>query len=342
MLSKILKTVGAVVIAVLVYTYVWYSEVGALQGLTDSIQQMAIFVCITLVCAYSIFWINYWFRSRQIQATGSMVLLVVCLLSLLVTAALFATAFSVLQRFDVNLFPLSAGSPYGAELLIKIGLLMFVVVVAYNVGYFVLFAYNEYGTSKIKQATRDRQLLEAQLALLRAQLSPHYLFNCLNTISSLLHKDTKQAELFIRRLAQTFQYIFKNQNMTLVPVKSEMAFVEAYYYLLQVRFEGQIQLHVSLDKPILNCRIPPLSLQLLVENAVKHNRPTLANPLKIEISGTGSGYISVVNNIHKQSAPVESFKIGLDNLKERYRFLTRSQVKTKQSHQFKVEIPVMH
>lgn len=341
MLFKALKLLCTIIITILLYLYIWYSEQGELPGVQVVYQQMFLFIITGVAAGQGVFWLNRLFRKTNIRTTSSVVLLVVSVLSLLLTVSLFALMFVVSQQVNFYYFPIQTSHYYYPELLIKVGLLLFVVVVAYNVVYFVLFAYNEYGTSKVRQAVNDRQLLEAQLDLLRAQLSPHYLFNCLNTISSLLLKGSTQAELFIRQLALTFQYIFKKQNETLVLVHEEVVFVKAYYYLLQVRFDGQVQLNLQLDQATLQGHIPPLSLQLLVENAVKHNRPTKNEPLIISISQQHAGYIAVTNNIQLAAVPPESFRIGLENLKMRYSYLTSQQVKTTKDNNFQVEIPVL-
>ena len=157
------------------------------------------------------------------------------------------------------------------EELWKLSILFTIVIFVYEIFYGWFFSYRYYAVTQVEQLRGERWQLELQFESLKSQISPHYLFNCLNTISSLLYKDSHMAEEFIRRMADTFRYVLSNQKQKLVSLREEVEFVKAYYYLLQVRYENHLRLEINLPKNLLETRIPPMALQMLVENAVKHN-----------------------------------------------------------------------
>jgi LytS/YehU family sensor histidine kinase len=176
---------------------------------------------------------------------------------------------------------------------------------------------------------------------LKSQISPHYLFNSLNTISSLIFKDTQSAEQFIRRLAQTYQYILSTQNKSYVLLKDEVEFVQSYYYLLRIRFQQQLTVDINLPSGIMNSKIPPLTLQMLVENAVKHNNMSNDKKLFIYITAQDNTYVKVMNTKTGNQFNVSSFKVGLENIRKRYQFFTEKQIEVKDDEKFVVSLPVI-
>jgi LytS/YehU family sensor histidine kinase len=193
----------------------------------------------------------------------------------------------------------------------------------------------------VDELKSNRLQLELQFESLKSQISPHYLFNCLNTISSLLFKDSKLAEEFIRRMAETFRYVVSNQKQQLVLLQEEIDFVRSYCFLLQVRFEQHLHLEINLPKSLMATKIPPLALQMLVENAVKHNQISKENALMVYISAIDNTYISVTNTKTKAINPAQSFKVGLDNIKQRYQFFTEEKVAVRDDEKFTVLLPVL-
>jgi len=183
--------------------------------------------------------------------------------------------------------------------------------------------------------------LELQFEALKSQLSPHYLFNCLNTISSLVHRDPKLTESFIRRLAQTYQYILNTKNRKLVKLAEEIEFVKAYNYLLRVRFEEALKINIDLPEELLASDVPPLTLQILVENAVKHNVISEESPLEISIKADPQT-VTVSNNLTRRADVENSFKVGLENIKKRYEFFTEIPVRVVNNELFEVQLPVLN
>ncbi len=224
---------------------------------------------------------------------------------------------------------------------LKLAILIVVGVIVYNIIYLALFSYNQYAVVQIKNAKSERKQLQLQFDALKSQLSPHYLFNSLNTISSLIFKDPNLAEDFIRRLAETYQYILSNNQKKYVSLNEEVEFVKSYYYLLKVRFENNLQIEINLPQNIMHSKMPPLTLQMLVENAVKHNIITNDQPLSIYIHAIDNTDIRVTNTKTATPSDVSSFQVGLENIKKRYRYFTPKKIKVDDSKKFTVQLPVI-
>ena len=149
--------------------------------------------------------------------------------------------------------------------LLKMAVLLFCVVLVYNIVYFAFYSYQQYVRGQLLTSQISRRQTGLQLAALKSQLSPHFLFNCLNALSSLISKDIESAEKFIRSLARSYNYPLKTYQNTLVKVSEEMEFVQSYYFLMKTRFKEQITLISDIPQSVLDTRIPPLTLQMLVE-----------------------------------------------------------------------------
>lgn len=223
----------------------------------------------------------------------------------------------------------------------KFFILIAVSVFIYKVIYTILFSYRQYAVTQIETVQNERKQLELQFEALKSQLSPHYLFNSLNTISSLIYNDPQTAEQFIRRLALTYQYILSTQQKKYVTLSEELDFVQSYYYLLRIRFQQSLTLEVNLPKSIMTSPIPPLTLQLLVENAVKHNTITPEKPLLIYISAVDNTQLKVTNTKNESIQSSASFRIGIENIRKRYEFFTAKKVEVRDDEKFMVSLPVL-
>lgn len=226
-------------------------------------------------------------------------------------------------------------------IIIKVMILVFILVLMYDTIYFALYSYHHYAKVHIATVQQERRQLELQFEALKSQLSPHFLFNSLNTISSLVYEDHTRAESFIRRMAKAYQYTLKSYTRRWVTLKEEVEFAKSFYFLLETRFANHFELTIDLPEKLLQTRIPPLTLQLLIENAVKHNQVDKEHRLQVDIKLDSKGWISVKNN--KTVAPPKrtSFRIGLNNIRERYDLLTHREIQVLDSNQFEVKIPVI-
>lgn len=187
----------------------------------------------------------------------------------------------------------------------------------------------------------DKELSQAELQVLNNEMDPHFIFNSLNTLNHLILNQPEQAHRFNNRLAQVYKYFLLNKNKELIPLQDEMEFIEDYFYLLQIRHDNKLQLQTSLDDRSNKIMIPPFSLQILVENAIKHNEFTEANPLYIKVS-VNDHYVQVSNNIKPKLYAVNSTGIGLKNLSSRYKLLLKKDIMIATSHEkFIVKLPLI-
>lgn len=226
------------------------------------------------------------------------------------------------------------------EIHVKLGIILLLITLIYNVIYFAVYSYYQFSSAQLQFVENERKQMALQLDALRSQLSPHFLFNCLNTISSLLYKDLKKAEDFIRQLATTYQFTLDTQKKPIIPLEKELDFVRAYKYLLNVRFENLVQIKIELTDRDMETVIPPMTIQLLVENAVKHNVISRDNQLRITISSVGH-WLVISNNKTKKPAKTTSFRIGLENIKNRYLLLNKRDIKVKDEEEFSIWLPLL-
>ncbi len=184
------------------------------------------------------------------------------------------------------------------------------------------------------------QNLIFQNETLKGQVNPHFLFNSLNTLSSLVNTETDIANSFINKLSSIYRYILDNSSKVKVPLTNEIEFVRDYYYLHQIRNEGKIFMTIYVPDDS-GFQIMPVSLQLLIENAIKHNMASFEKPLRIDVYIEGQNIV-VKNNIQKMATQISSTKIGLKNLNERVRLITGKEIIVEESvSDFIVKVPLL-
>jgi hypothetical protein len=191
---------------------------------------------------------------------------------------------------------------------------------------------------------REQKLREENLVFqnetLKSQVNPHFLFNSLNTVSSLIHSKPDKAEEFINNLSSVYRYILENGQKDKVPLQSELDLINRYFELHRVRDEEKILLSIDYSNAE-NYQILPVSLQILLENAIKHNIATRENPLEISIYFEGQ-HIIVKNNLQKKASQLKSTGIGLKNLAERVRLITGKDLITEETNDlFIVKMPLL-
>lgn len=186
----------------------------------------------------------------------------------------------------------------------------------------------------------EKQSIVAQYELLKSQISPHFLFNAFNTLSALIEIDTKKASAYVDQLAVLFRKVLAYKDLDLIPLSEEMELVNAYVFLQQQRFEKRLHVAVSIDEAAKQQMVIPMSIQFLVENAVKHNVISQSKPLNIQIIAE-NGQITVSNNLQPKSSPEPSSGFGLSALSSRYRQQFNSDIIIHQSPtQFVVTLPL--
>lgn len=184
-----------------------------------------------------------------------------------------------------------------------------------------------YLLEKFKESLAEKELVE-QMGLqhefekLKEQVNPHFLFNCFNTLSSLIQEDRKEAECFLDELSKVYRYLLKNNEDDMTTVEKEVNFIHSYYGLLKTRYGEALQMQVDIDSRYYPFLLPSLSLQLLVENAVKHNIVSRQQPLRLEIFAVGGNKLIVNNNLQRK--PVShgaTTRIGLKNISSKYQLM---------------------
>lgn len=168
----------------------------------------------------------------------------------------------------------------------------------------------------------EKSFALAQFESLKNQVNPHFLFNSLNVLSSLVHIDANLSEKFIDQLARSYRYLLEQRDNELVLLKTEIDFVNSFTFLLKIRFEEKLKVRINLDASVMSMYIAPLTLQLLIENAVKHNVISSESPLVIEIYNEEDHYLVVKNNLQLRQQQLPSTGVGINNIKERYKKLT--------------------
>lgn len=204
----------------------------------------------------------------------------------------------------------------------------------------LFFFYVQWSEALKREQKLTQEKLIFQYETLKSQVNPHFLFNSLNSLLSLVRKDPELSENYIQKLSTIYRYILENDNKELVSLSAEIEFVRNYFYLQKIRDEEKIELKIELNGNE-NVEILPVSLQLLVENALKHNSATRKQPLEIVIHFEGLDKIVVRNNLQKKTQLNGSSKIGLKNLKERSRLILNRNIEILETaDEFVVKIPV--
>jgi hypothetical protein len=197
----------------------------------------------------------------------------------------------------------------------------------------------ELDTKIVDQLDKERSL--AELQALTNEMDPHFLFNSLNALNHLIVNEPSLAHAFNNKLAQVYKYFLINKNKELIPLRDELEFIENYVYLLRIRHDDKLHLHTILSSQTQQVMIPPCSLQVLVENAIKHNEFTEEIPLHIKVSAN-ENFLYVSNNFKPKSYAVNSTGIGLKNLNARYRILFRKDIRIERTREnFTVKLPLI-
>ena len=218
-------------------------------------------------------------------------------------------------------------------------MIAFIITLAFHVLYF----YKALQDSKLKEKTFESESNSAKFDALKNQLDPHFLFNSLNVLSALIDEDTEKAQDFTIGLSQVYRYVLDQKNKDLVSLVDEIKFAKTYLNLLKMRFEDSIKVDIEENVNKIKAKVIPLSLQLLLENAIKHNRISEKNPLKIEIY-VESDMLVIENNYQPKvaSSAQDRNGIGLDNIKSRYKLFTDKKcIVQKTENKFTVKLPLV-
>ncbi|MCB2220427.1 MAG: histidine kinase [Bacteroidetes bacterium] len=183
----------------------------------------------------------------------------------------------------------------------------------------------------------------SQFETLKSQVNPHFLFNSLNVLSSLIFIDQEKAARFVRQLSKVYRYVLDHKDLDTISLEEELPFIESYIYLLKTRFDQNLQVEMDIPQKMQHYKVAPMVIQLLVENAIKHNVISRGKPLKVTLSThEHEGYLTVRNNLQLKSSTERSSQIGLTNIRKRYDYLSGKKIEIINDHEyFTVKIPLL-
>lgn len=198
-------------------------------------------------------------------------------------------------------------------------------------------------TERLRAERYQRESIQARLESLRQQIDPHFLFNNFSTLYSLIYEDTEKAGTFLLKLSDTYRLVLEHLDRESVSVKEELKLIQVYTDLLSIRHSTALQFELDIPPDILEQQLIPFALQLLVENAIKHNQVEADHPLRIRIYYARGRGLCVENNLIPRSSVPVSAKIGLKNLEERYRFRLGRPISILQDRRrFSVAVPLFN
>lgn len=202
-------------------------------------------------------------------------------------------------------------------------LLLSFSVIVFNLFYFSL-TQKQALSNNINQLKKE--LITAQYQSLKSQLSPHFLFNSLNTLTTLIYDDKDLASDFVSRLASCYRYLLDHQDDDLVSLHKELTFLDSFIFMMTVRHHKALKINLKIDDDFKNLKIPTLSLQMLLENALKHNIYSPQKPLTIDIFSNSNKSITIKNNLQIRNLKEETTCLGIKNIEKRYALYTLKKV----------------
>jgi len=206
------------------------------------------------------------------------------------------------------------------------------------------YIYQLWKESLKEKESLQKMNLQQEFDVLKNQVNPHFLFNSLNSLSSLIHENPKEAEVFLDEMSKVYRYILKNDHQDLIELETEIRYLHSYHHLLKTRYGKNLILDVRIPETSDGSFVPPLTLQILLENAVKHNVIMKEKPLHVTIDyeGSNGNRIVVKNNIRKKTVRIQSNKTGLANIAAKYKLLHQPEVVIHETpDEFSVSIPLI-
>ena len=205
----------------------------------------------------------------------------------------------------------------------------------------LIYFYNKHQKTKVKESQIVAKTESAKFESLKNQLDPHFLFNSLNVLTSLIGENPAQAEKFTTKLSKVYRYVLEQKDKDLISLDEELKFAKSYMQLLQMRFEDAVEYTIPEAASDPELKIVPLSLQLLLENAVKHNIITSSLPLHIKIY-EDQGYLCIENSLNPKASLEKSTKVGLKNITQRYELVSSGKVVIEKGNtKFMVKLPLL-
>ena len=218
----------------------------------------------------------------------------------------------------------------------------FTILALVSTIYESIYFYDRWKRSILEAEKLKRDHIQSQLEGLKSQVNPHFLFNSLNTLTYIIPEDPKTAVKFVQKLSKVYRYVLEIRDTKLISISEELAFLKAYVFLLKERFGKSLDVTIEIPERCYTYQIVPLSLQILFENAIKHNIISSQKPLHIEVIMENDCRLVVRNNLQKKRQAMPSTKVGLENIRSRYAFFSDEKVRITTSEQyFSVSLPLI-
>ncbi len=218
---------------------------------------------------------------------------------------------------------------------------LILITLIYNLTELGRFLLNKWQFSLAELERFKVENAEFRFEMLRNQVNPHFLFNSLNTLSSLIYENKDTAAEYIRKLSRFYRYVLEQKEKEVVKLETELDFIKAFVYLYELRFTNMLKFEINIAEELNDCLIAPMTIQMLIENAVKHNIVSKKKQLIVKISST-DGYLLVSNNLQKKQIKEYSSQLGLKNIKSRYAFISDKEVIVEETNDcFRVKIPLI-
>lgn len=255
-----------------------------------------------------------------------------------VIASLFILYAYIEWVLDYSFYKVIESQGVMAMLSLPIGITVFIALFQHGQGFLL-----EWRQAAIDVERLKNENLKSKFETLKTQVNPHFLFNSLNALTSLVYADQSKAVEFIQKLSQVYRYVLDHQNDEVVPLQTEVDFLKSFVYLNTIRFGDNFEVtYVNMDDFKSSETIPPVTLQMLIENCIKHNEISKKNQLKISVERK-NGEVVVTNNINPiTSAKQDSSGLGLSNIISRYEMLSDKKVEVRESADtFEVVVPIL-
>lgn len=266
-------------------------------------------------------WVMIWARNRYPDFSAVRRRLWVQSLVMLAYTFVATNVLSILLKGFCDITTLSGSGKTLGEILFNANatslFCSLTIAALYESRYFM----SELKRSVEEKETLKRESLNAQLDALRTQINPHFLFNNLNTLTAIIPDEPEKAVKFVQQLSKVYRHILEVKDAPCIPLRDELNVLNSYAFLLQTRFGKNLNIRVTIDEDLLDQKVAPLSLQLLMENAIKHNVVSEDHPLFIQVYAS-NGRLVVSNNLQLKKQVSESVGIGLENIRKRTQLLT--------------------
>lgn len=298
-------------------------------------------VVVGLIVWEGAIWLSRLIRKRMANSKTMYLVVTLCLtmgIYGILGSLFFGLIYSV---FDITIFnryeAWESFSRFSYDLIFG-AFIFYLLILGFNG---IIFYFRSWQHAQLNAEKLTRENIQARYDVLKNQIDPHFFFNSLSVLTNLVYKSADLSAEYITQLSKCYRYILDKKMENLVPVRSELSFLESYIFLIKIRHQKNIEFIINLDEPILDTLMPPAALQMLVENAIKHNTFSSDQPLHINIFNS-NGYIAVSNEFRKRTGIMHSTGVGLDNICKRYELMTPVKVEVQENRErFVVKLPVL-